>query len=112
MQRNLFPGDIQDTVPKNSRRFFTSHYYNKPYSIKMQVKFVMSINEHVMMSSVQRPSLCQCTGAKNCPTCENYVANYKIFQEHQLNSRRLPVFSRAISNSRRFPGVPGVVDTL
>jgi len=36
----------------------------------------------------------------------------KIFQEHQLNSRRFP---GAISNSRKFPGfqaVPGVVDTL
>ena len=27
-------------------------------TIKMQVKFVMSINEHVMMSSGQRSSLC------------------------------------------------------
>jgi len=42
----------------------------------------------------------QCT--KNRLTCENYTANYKIFQEHQLNSRRFP---GAISNSRRFPGV-------
>jgi len=50
----------------------------------------------------------QCT--KNCPTCENYIANYKIFQEHQLNSTRFPLFPGAISNSRRFPGV--VEDTL
>ena len=27
---------------------------------------------------------------KNRLTCENYVANYKIFQEHRLNSRRFP----------------------
>ena len=45
----------------------------------------------------------QCT--KNCPTCENYIANYKIFQEHQLNSTRFPLFPGAISHSRRFPGV-------
>ena len=32
----------------------------------------------------------QCT--KNRLTCENNKANYKIFQEHQLNSRRFPVF--------------------
>ena len=40
--------------------------------------------------------------------CENCIANYKFFQEHQLNFRRFPVFPGAISNSRRFPGVPGV----
>ena len=40
----------------------------------------------------------------------NHIANYKIFQEHQLNSRRFPVFSGAISNSRRFPGFRGAVD--
>jgi len=49
---------------------------------------------------------------KNHPTCKNYIASYKAFQEHQLNSRRFPVFPGAISNSRRFPGFPGVVDTL
>jgi len=38
-------------------------------------------------------------------TCENNDANYKIFQEHLLNSGRFPVFPGAISNSRRFPGV-------
>ena len=36
---------------------------------------------------------------KNCPTCENYIANYKIFQEHPLNSGK-------------FPGFPGVVENL
>ena len=40
----------------------------------------------------------QCT--KNRLTCENYIASYKIFQRHQLNSRRFPVYPRAISNSR------------
>ena len=30
---------------------------------------------------------------------KNYIANYTIFQEHQLNSRR-------------FPELPGVADTL
>ena len=38
---------------KNSRRFL----HDKPYNIEMQVKFVMSINEHVMMSSDQCSSL-------------------------------------------------------
>ena len=38
-------------------------------------------------------------------TCDNYTVNYKIFQDHQQNSRRLPVFPGTISNSRRFPGV-------
>jgi len=87
----------------------------------------MSMNEHVMTSSDQRSSLChptrliiydhsdpvyrklpyvQCT--KNRLTCKNYIAKCKIFQVHQLNSRRFPVFPAAISNSRRFPGV---VDT-
>ena len=28
--------------------------------------------------------------------CENYCANYKTFQEHQLNSRKFPVFSGTI----------------
>jgi len=45
----------------------------------------------------------QCT--ENRLTCKNYIANYKIFQEHQLNSRRFPVFPWAISNSRWFTGV-------
>jgi len=45
----------------------------------------------------------QCS--KNRLTCENYIAVYKIFQEHQVNSRRCPVFTGAISNSRRCPGV-------
>jgi len=39
----------------------------------------------------------QCT--KNRLTSKNCIADYEIFQEHQLNSRRFPVF-------------PGVVDTL
>ena len=45
----------------------------------------------------------QCT--KNRVMCENYIADCKIFQEDQLNSRRFP---RAISNSK----FPGVVDNL
>jgi len=44
----------------------------------------------------------QCS--KNRLMCENHAANYTIFQERQLTSRRFPVFSGAISNSnsRRF----------
>ena len=37
----------------------------------------------------------QCT--ENWLTYKNYIANYKIFQEHQLNSRKFP---GEISNSR------------
>jgi len=80
----------------------------------MQVKFVMSINEHVMMSSDQRdanPSdhrsclpkdfhTYKCT--KTRLTSENYITNYKIFQKNQLDSRRFPVFPRAISNRGDF----------
>jgi len=45
----------------------------------------------------------QCT--KDRVMCENYIADCKIFQEDQLNSRRFP---GAISNSK----FPGVVDNL
>ena len=46
-----FPGDIRDIYwQKNSRRLSR----DKPYNIRMQVKFVMSINEYVLMSSDQR----------------------------------------------------------
>ena len=43
---------------------------------------------------------------------KNYIAHYKIFKEHQLNSSIFSAFPGAISNSRRFPGFPGVVHTL
>jgi len=83
----------------------------------MAVKFLMSINEHVMLTPeiivvlfTRGLPYVQCT--KNHLTCEKYIANYKIFQQHQLNSRRFPVFPGEISNFRRFPGFPGVVDTL
>ena len=111
IQPNQFLGDFQEIsgihFQKNSRRLLS----DKPYNIRMQVKFVMSINEHMIMSSDQRSSLCyqtvQCT--KNRVTCKNYIANYKIFQERRLHSRRFPVFPGAISKSWRFPGV---VETL
>jgi len=32
--------------------------HDKPHNMKKQVKFVMSINEHVITSSDQRSSLC------------------------------------------------------
>ena len=93
------PGDIQDTFLKIPEDFYvTSHTI-----IKMQVKFVMSINEHVMTSSSNlRSSLChptvQCT--ENRPT-RDYIANYyKVSHEHQQNSRRFPAFPGAISNYR------------
>ena len=86
----------------------------------MQVKCVLSIDEHVLMSCDQRSSLWLRSQWSCLPEqfplytalkslmCENYIANHKIFQQHQLNFRRFPVFPGAISNSRRFPGVPGV----
>jgi len=43
------------------------------------------------------PPFAQCTKIAWC--AKNYIDNYIIFQEHQLNSRRVPVF-------------PGVADTL
>ena len=65
-----------------------------------------SINQHAMMNPDQRSLLRQPTrlliyqqqtqglayvrysvGYYNSLTCENYIANYKIFQEYQLNSR-------------------------
>jgi len=46
-------GDIQDAFFFNSRRSLR----NKRYNIKMQVKFVMSINEHVITSSNECSSL-------------------------------------------------------
>jgi len=53
-----------------------------------------------------RTSRVQCT--KNRLTCENHIPSNTIFQEHELNSR----FPEVISNSRRFAGFPGVVDTV
>ena len=46
---------------------------------------------------------------KNRLTCKNYIANYKIFQQHQLNSKRFPVFPGTTSNSRRFLGVTSIL---
>ena len=85
---------------------------------QMQVKFVMSINEHVMTSSDQRSSVCHLTclllyeqWTQQIRTSqswdkvgyrENYIPNYKIFQKHQLDSTRFPVFPGAIWNSRDF----------
>ena len=36
---------------------------------------------------------------------QNYITNYKIFQQHLLNNRRFLVFPGAISNSKTFAGV-------
>jgi len=83
------------------------------------VKFVISITEHnddefratliiVLIYEKQTQGLVYVQCTKNCLTCENYTASYKIFQKHQVNSRRLPVFPGTISNARKFPGL---VDT-
>jgi len=36
------------------------------------------------------------------------LCNYKIFQEHQLNSMTFTVFSGAVTNSGKFQGVQEV----
>ena len=59
IQPNQFAGDIQNTYI--FKKFHTIFLRDKPYNIRMQVKFVMSINEQVMMSSDQRSSLCNPT---------------------------------------------------
>jgi len=51
----------------------------------------------VILCSQELPCV-QCT--KNRLTRKDYIANCKIFQEHQLNSKRLPVSPGVISNSR------------
>ena len=101
------PTDFQEIsrihFSKNSRTFLR----DKPYNVEMQVKFVMSVDEHVLMSCDQRSSLCLRSQWSCLPEqfpiytalkslmCENCIANYKIFQEHQLNFRRFPVFPRS-----------------
>jgi len=59
IQPNQFAGDIQNTYI--FKKFHTIFLRDKPYNIRMQVKFVMSINEQVMMRSDQRSSLCHPT---------------------------------------------------
>jgi len=66
----------------------SSHMISNAY-----MKFEMSVNEQVMMSSDQRSLLCHPTNLSLL------LLIIQIFQEHQLNSRIFPVF-------------PGVVDTL
>jgi len=90
-KHNQFPGHVGDTFFLNSRRFLR----DKPYNIKIQVKFAMPINERVMNDDELRPTLIsvpeitvilftrrlayvQCT--KNRPMCKNYTANYKTCQ--------------------------------
>jgi len=103
IQRNQFPGDIQGTFFfKFQKIFFTWQAIQHQNAGVCKCKFVISINEHVMMSSDQCSSLCHPTSllilsglpyaecTKNRLTCENYMAKYKIFLEHQLNSRRFP----------------------
>jgi len=47
----------------------------------------------------------QCT--KNRLTRENYIAKYKIFQEHQLNSRRFPGVGKTLQKHDMMLGVSG-----
>ena len=89
IQLNHFPGDFKEIFRKlffKSRRFIG----DKPYNIKMQLKIT------VILLTRGLPYV---QSTRNRLTCENYIANYKISQEHQ-------------QNSRRFPGFPGVEDTL
>jgi len=70
----------------------------------------MLTTEIIVILFTRRLPYVQC--AENRLTCGNYIGNYEAFQERPLNSQRLRVFPGAISNSTRFRGVPGVVDTL
>jgi len=113
-------------VYKSSRTNFQDTFFFKFQKIftwqaiqcQMQAKFVMSINEHVMTSSDQHSSVCHLTclllyeqWTQQIRTSqswdkvgyrENYIPNYKIFQKHQLDSTRFPVFPGAIWNSGDF----------
>ena len=78
----------------------------QPHNIKCigaYMNFEMSINEHVMISSDQRSSLCY---PANLLDDEHWTAwaihteksaNYKIFQQHQLNSRRFQYFQELLT---------------
>ena len=74
---------------------------DKPYNIKMLTR------EIIVILFTQGLPYAQFT--KNRVTCKNYIANYKIFQEQQLNSKRFPVFPAAISSCSTFPAA---VDTM
>jgi len=98
----------------------------KAYNIKMQVKFIISINEHVMMSSDQRHAYLQyenivilftclpyeqCT--KNSLTCENYIANHKIFSRASTKFQEISGISRSCRHCGGFPhraGPPPAAD--
>ena len=125
IQPNQFPGDFQEI----SRIFFfkSGRFVRyKAYNIKMQVKFIISINEHVMMSSDQRHAYLQyenililytclpyeqCT--KNSLTCENYIANYKNFSRASTTFQEISGISRSCRHRGGFPhraGPPPAAD--
>ena len=93
IQPNQFPGNFQDIYMIHFFKFPEDFLRDKPYNIKM-----LSPEITVILFTRKLPHV-QCT--KNRLTCESYIANYIIFKEHRLNSRRFPVFPGAISNSRR-----------
>jgi len=109
--------NFQDAFLKRPRKYFTwqaKQYQNAgevcnvwgpPYLLVLYWAGMLTPEITVILFTRGLP-YAQCT--KNHPTWENYIASYKIFQEHQPNSRRFPVFLEAISNSRR---IPAVVDT-
>jgi len=91
----------------NSRRFLCDKPYNISDPVYCRTSYFLSFSRYfpagtltteiIVILFTQGLPYVQCT--KNHLTCEDYIANYKIFQEHQLNSRR-------------FLGFPGVVNTL
>ena len=74
--------------------------------------YELSLTEHVMMSSDQRSSLCHPTTLLGLHESQVCCQHFAIFQEDQLNFRRIPALPEGISNSSRFPVFPGAVDTL
>ena len=80
----------------NSKRFLRGKLCN----------ITMLTPEIIVNLSTRGLPCAQCTN--NRLKWENYTANYKIFQERQLNSEGFLVFLRAIPTSRRFPGFLGV----
>jgi len=99
IQPNQFSAECQDIARIhffNSRRFLTWQAIQCQWSCLSDDLLFLSFSWALELPYVQ------CS--KNRLTCENYTANYIIFQEHHLNSRRFPVFPGAISNCRRFSG--------
>ena len=85
---------------------------DKPYNTKIQKKFVMSINEHVMMSSnAHHCAIQQYSVLKIVWHAKFTLLNYKNFPRASTKFQEISNISRipgAISNSR-FPGAADIL---